>query len=434
MSANKRLLMLAAAIALAVLYCGVARGESDEVKKFKKTWAEAGRFVANQVGAVKDLLRFPSGEAAQVLLDYVFQPKVAAEAKDAAFKGLVRMRGYSDVVKVVRENATESKSWQARAACCRMLGQMEDEDCVVILNKCIFDKHWQVQLAAAQAVVAYRQKSSVAALIEALQKAEGRLAHDIMDALRKITNQTGLERPEDWKNWWDSNKEEWTAPLPPEEGSYEEEQQREAERGEDGSFRTYSEYPIYGTEVGRSKAIIFVIDTSGSMRVAGMWGKPERKITRLEAVKKELKQVIDNQLSKDARFNIVTFGSEIKPWKTKLVKASSSSRKNAKKFIDSLKPDGMTNTYAAIKQCYADNDVDTVYFLSDGCPTIPPMSVEEILSMVRGETTNRGVVFHTIAFLIGKGEEYKVIENKSKMKRLMRDLAGATGGNYKEIE
>ena len=119
--------------------------------------------------------------------------------------------------------------------------------------------------------------------------------------------------------------------IPVDEDSVEGARRRGEESGpSSGGFRTGVEFPIYGTEVGRSKAIIFVIDTSGSMKVAGMWGKPEKKITRLQAVKNELKDVIDNQLSSQARFNIITFADDVKPWKKKLVKASKSAKKSAK--------------------------------------------------------------------------------------------------------
>jgi hypothetical protein len=432
MKISKRLLAVSF-IAIALLFSGAHAG-SEAVEKFKKTWAEAGKFVANQVGAVKDLCRYPTPEAAKTLLDVVFKEKVRAEAKDAAFKGLKGMQGYPKVVKVIRENSTEHRSWQARAACCRLLGKIDDEQSVTRLNKCLSDKHWQVQIAAAEAVRAYRKKSSVEALVNALQKATGRAAADMMRALTDITEEKDLTTGEDWKNWWDAHKDKWSVPPELEEGSYAEAEKRDPNFGKDGKYRTSSGFPIYGTEVGRSKAVIFVIDTSGSMRVEGKWGESGKKTSRLNAVKEELKKVIEKQLANDAKFDVVTFANVVKPWKNKLVKASKGNRKSAKKFVDGLKPDGMTNTYAALKHCYDDKSVDTVYFLSDGCPTIPPMASEQIMSMVRGEATNRGIVIHTIAFLVGRGEDFGVVENKSKMKKLMRDIAEATKGNYKELE
>ncbi|TET37517.1 MAG: VWA domain-containing protein [Planctomycetota bacterium] len=420
-------------ITIALLY-GSVHAESEAVKKFRKTWAEAGKFTANQVGAVRELCRYPTPETAQVLLDVIFQEKVCPEAKDAAFKGLKGMQGYPKVVKVIRENSTEHRSWQARAACCRLLGKMDDEESVTRLNKCLSDKHWQVQTAAAEAVRAYRKKSSVEALVNALQKATGRAAADMMRALNEITEEKDLTSAEDWKNWWDSHKDKWSVPPELEEGSYAEAEKRDPNFGKDGKYRTSSGFPIYGTEVGKAKAVIFIIDTSGSMRVEGKWGKSGKKTSRLNAVKEELKKVIDEQLSNNAKFNIVTFANEVKPWKSKLVKASRGNRKSAKKFVQGLKPDGMTNTYAVLKHCYDDKNVDTVYFLSDGCPTINPMAPEQIMAMVRGEATNRGIVIHTIAFLVGRGEDFGVIENKSKMKKLMRDIAEATKGKYKELE
>jgi hypothetical protein len=201
--------------------------------------------------------------------------------------------------------------------------------------------------------------------------------------------------------------------------------------------KTVPPSPIYG-EI-KSKNVVFVIDTSRSMSIEGPWGEDRKKMSRLEIVKIELKKVLDTQIGKDSMFNIITFAQEVKAWKSQPVKGSQENSQSAKKFVDSLKPEGLTYTYGALMESLNNRGADTIYFLSDGEPTYPPDKVDEIdrpsiLGKMRSLNRFRNVTIHTIAFLVGEGRDFGIDENKSLCAEFMEKLSNETGGTYKKIE
>jgi len=72
------------------------------------------------------------------------------------------------------------------------------------------------------------------------------------------------------------------------------------------------------------------------------------------------------------RFNIVTFADEARTWRRRSVEASAKRVGEAKRWIkETFRPGGQTNTFAAIEVAFAvDEDLDTIFFLSDGDPTV----------------------------------------------------------------
>jgi hypothetical protein len=175
------------------------------------------------------------------------------------------------------------------------------------------------------------------------------------------------------------------------------------------------------------------------MSIEGLWGEDRKKMSRLEIVKIELKKVLDTQIGKDCMFNIITFAQEVKPCKTQPVKGSRENIDSAKKFVDSLKPEGLTYTYGALMESLNNRDADTIYFLSDGEPTYPPDKVDEvdrpsILGKMRSLNRFRNVTIHAIAFLVGEGKDFQIDENKTLCAEFMEKLASETHGSYKKIE
>src|SRR5262245_52016301 len=132
--------------------------------------------------------------------------------------------------------------------------------------------------------------------------------------------------------------------------------------------------------------------------------------TRMTIVKEELKRTIDH-LEPYVNFNIVAFATAVKRWKDKLVPANVLNKSAAKDFVDGIgaiggasKEDlaqaglvgaanldmGKTNTYGALMTAMGvpisqqgqktvttavqdkayKTEVDTIFFLSDGRPTV----------------------------------------------------------------
>jgi hypothetical protein len=406
-----------------------AVAQSEAVKKFREEWEKSKDFPENQKEAIENLAREYSLEAVKEILNVAFSESVSYQASDAAYAALLRMQT-AEIIEYLTKEVTSHNDWRVRAVVARLLGEYRNRSVVSGLLGALADKKWEVRLGAAKALRNYRLRDVIEPLIEAMQKESGTLIDEMSQTLRIITGEA-LDEPADWKNWWNSKKATFQVPEEGKEGS------ETAGSGKSPEVRTVAPSPIYGQI--KSKNVIFVIDTSRSMSIEGLWGEDRKKMSRLEIVKIELKKVLDTQIGKDCMFNIITFAQEVKPWKTQPVKGSRENIDSAKKFVDSLKPEGLTYTYGALMESLNNRDADTIYFLSDGEPTYPPDKVDEvdrpsILGKMRSLNRFRNVTIHAIAFLVGEGKDFQIDENKTLCAEFMEKLASETHGSYKKIE
>ncbi|MHC4956531.1 MAG: VWA domain-containing protein, partial [Planctomycetota bacterium] len=193
-------------------------------------------------------------------------------------------------------------------------------------------------------------------------------------------------------------------------------------KGERMSVSTYYNFKIF------SDRVLFVIDTSGSMK----W--LESPPQRIDIAKKELFKAIKS-LDAKTLFNVMTFSSDIHMWRKKgEVEASEDNIQDSLLWLKNrLLPRGGTNTYGALMSSIRDNPkVDTVFFLSDGLPSSGEMEVqEEILVALRDENRFRKVKFNTIALVFGKSKIEKAwkYEDPEEMGAFMRRIAEETGGH-----
>ena len=123
-----------------------------------------------------------------------------------------------------------------------------------------------------------------------------------------------------------------------------------------------------------AKDVTFVFDTSGSMNDAD----------KIEQARRALQTLLSN-LRPDDRFNIVTFASDIKPFRDGLTPATKANLDAARAFIADIKAVGGTNIEAALAKSLEGADEKTkrpqqVVFLTDGLPTVGETSVEKLLN------------------------------------------------------
>ena len=123
-----------------------------------------------------------------------------------------------------------------------------------------------------------------------------------------------------------------------------------------------------------AKDVTFVFDTSGSMNDAD----------KIEQARRALQTLLSN-LRPDDRFNIVTFASDVKPFRDGLTPANKANLDAARAFIADIKAVGGTNIEAALAKALEGADAKTkrpqqVVFLTDGLPTVGETSVEKLLN------------------------------------------------------
>jgi hypothetical protein len=326
-----------------------------------------------------------------------------------------------------------------RMAACDAIAKLKVKELGPAVTRLLEDDEWQVQTAAIEAVAVLRPQQAVQPLID-LMRESGRLRTECADALFRITALDFGVDPEKWQQQWTKlmSIDGWRIPTD------EELAQKIASRKKyDAFYGKKDETNSFAGIPTTSTNVLFVIDVSGSMddlvvEVDKFREYRDRK--RFTIVQTELLNTIET-LSKDTNFNIVAFATDLDPWKKRLVPANVVNRDSAKQFVERLKPiggsesqelaasglggsanlaAGKTNTLKALlygfgidpekpkkkaavtgydkKAIKEKRPLDTIYFLSDGRPSvgklIEPM---EILAEVRKHNDLYRMVIHTIA-------------------------------------
>ncbi|MCA8966177.1 MAG: HEAT repeat domain-containing protein, partial [Planctomycetes bacterium] len=347
-----------------------------------------------------------------------------------------------------------------RLAAVDAAGALKLTDASEALTKLLGDDEWQVQSAAISALSVLRPQPAVQPLIDLMRKS-GRLRVECADALFKITGMDFGVDPDRWQEQWSKlmTIPGWRIPTDEELAKKAESRKKyDAFYGKKEQTNAFVGIPTTSTNV------LFIIDVSGSMddlvvEVEKFQGYADRK--RFTIVQTELLNTIES-LTPDTNFNIVAFATDLDIWKKNgLVAANVVNRESAKSFVRRLKPiggseaqdlaasglggaanlaAGKTNTIKALlypfhvdpdkppkavaagadKQAL-DSPLDTVYFLSDGRPSVGKIiDVNEILREVRKYNEVYRIVIHAIA--IGDFQ-----------KAFLKNLAEENGGVFVDL-
>lgn len=170
----------------------------------------------------------------------------------------------------------------------------------------------------------------------------------------------------------------------------------------------------YGIDI-HSQRMMFIIDHSGSME--DYWGG----MSRLARAKLELIKVI-RELPEETEFAIMFYETNVRIWRKSLVTATESNKLEAINFVRRLGFGDRTNTYGALRQALTfDKDLETVFLLTDGQPTIgETVEPQKILVDILGRNRFRHLNFNTIGIAVNPNTE-----------AFLRQLATGTGGEYR---
>lgn len=133
------------------------------------------------------------------------------------------------------------------------------------------------------------------------------------------------------------------------------------------------------------KDLVLVLDTSGSMR-----GE------KMEQARASIDYCLEHLGAQD-RFNLITFGTEIRPFRPTVVAASQDNVVAAREYADEVVASGRTNISGALAAGLAGQAdpgrMRMVIFLTDGTPTAGEMNPERIVERIPTLNTSRARIF-----------------------------------------
>jgi HEAT repeat protein len=420
--------------------------ENDLYLKKEKEWNEHNERVKSLSGsqdAIAEALgKTKDPDAAKWLANDALKDKSwRTRAAVAAALGVSPADG--SLVNAALLGAVKDSDARVRAAAIEALGRRGWKDAVAAILAAMKDDSWQVRVAAAESLAKLQPREAVGPLIARLQEEQGRLREDIDRALKAITGVSFKGDPLGWKGWWELNgaawdkgelakKEEPKDPAPGPNG-------KPADPKAGGGTTTF-----YGIET-KSKNLIFVVDVSGSMAEPASAGwKPDvdsgkgggapqgpKGNRKIDVARWELARAI-NLLPEDAKFNIITFSTDLKVYSpTKMLVATKAVKAQAVAFAEKLEPDAGTNIHDALEKAFelagagpnkADanfkDGVDTIFFMTDGMPTVGKSTDGvKIADLVKKWNAIRRIRIHCVG--VGTHAE-----------DLLKRLADESGGTY----
>ena len=333
--------------------------------------------------------------------------------------------------------ALKSPHWPVRVVAADIFGATRDPEVIRSLTPLLRDNFLEVQLAATHALRQIGGREVVEALIKDFSRFEGRVLDDVSDALLWLTGEDFGTSKVSWEAWWQSKGKD--AEI------------RGISRDEFDQIREESRNNTTGTYYGLrviSKFVTFIVDISGSMEEpyevdsiklpggrkgkrggtgvaeedeTSEGGKKKEVLPKIEVARRELVRVLDG-IPEGTQFNIIPFESSFTPWRPALVQMDEDVRLQSIEFVKQLNPRGMTNVFDTLASALEDPEVNTIYFLSDGAPTMGKITEPQgILDRIRELNAERKVKIHTIGFHLDPGAA-----------SLMRRLAEENHGDFVE--
>ena len=283
---------------------------------------------------------------------------------------------------------TTNDKLEVRVAAVQQLAKQKN---TAELLKALDSADWSVRLAALEGLESVRTPEIVGTLIARMQQEVGRMQVEFAEVLWRLTGQPFHTQALAWKGWWEKNS---TGFQPISEAELAKRQADEDAR----RLKRISKASFFGIRI-KSHRVIFILDVSGSMneltrgQYVGKNGEP-----RITVAKRELSRCID-ALEPDSLFNMVVFSSGVDKWMAEGIADSKGvTREEAKSYVDKLAANGGTNLYGALQSAFEDQDVDTIFVLSDGEPSVGEVTDPgAIREHVKEWNEHRGIEINSIA-------------------------------------
>ena len=364
-----------------------------------------------------------------------------------AAMGLLYSQGGSREKKLF-EKGIRNRAWQVRLLSLRTLARLKHRRIVDYAIRALDDPDPRVQVTAVRILLDRGGREVIMPLILHIDTARGRVKDDIVDALTRLTGKDMGPSTFQWEGWWEQKGKTIKVLA---RCSAEEFTRLKQKLAEDSNTVAY-----HGLRV-LSERFIFIFDSSESMKEkyvppderkddpgrAGSAGgtvvvdplnpdsqvQKEKLQSKLAVAQKNLKKVL-NGLKDGKRFDIIQFESIITDFiraklekePDKLAVLNLQTRQKALAFVDQAKAQGQTYMLKALETAFQNEEVDTIYLLSDGAPTPPEKAgMTVILARLRKLNRLRSVKINTIGF-----------DLKQKEKEFLRALADEHFGVFIE--
>jgi len=284
-------------------------------------------------------------------------------------------------VRVPLERVAErSPRWEAASMALRAIHFCDTEDSPQGLRRLLKHKRWQVRLALAEALRAYRHKHAVDLLIQLLGDKRLRVRSMAEDHLELLTGESLGQSQKAWGRWRSAQGSELQ--LRPREIS--------VYRPFRPSDRKYAHKDYYGLHVA-SDRLVFVLDKSESMYYGLFDGVIEEMQAHLESA------------GPTTKFNVIEFAETPKPWQSKLVAANAANVSQAVAFLKRDMPYGPTNVVDSLRLAMRDEEMDAIILLSDGLPNRgDPSEPRAIIEAIAKENRYTRLAIHTVLLLTGR--------------------------------
>lgn len=294
-------------------------------------------------------------------------------------------------------------AYEVRVAALEVLSTVDGDEALAALEAGLGDDCWSVRLTAMRGLARRLDPAAVPPLIERLRREGGRMKEEAGAALAALTG-VGLPPDADrWAEWWEREKSRFVAP----------ERAAKPADEEAGSVATFHSIPVI------SQGVAFVLDHSRSMRRRLDRGEDT---TKAELVETELRKTLD-RLDAPARLFLVAFGTEPAVFLPRPVPATPVARHRALEWLHDLEPQGRTNLYDSLRLALAQEEIDTIFVLTDGAPSAGEERTRTgILEGVARLNRYRKAVIHTVE--IGGETTGKRWEG------FLAELAKRHGGRY----
>lgn len=350
-------------------------------------------------------------------------------------------------------SALADTDWRIRMGAVEGIGFGGDPGMIPELRRCLIrGEEPIVAETAVEAIARIGTRDAVEPLIDSLKVGRLRARQKARAALKGLAKSL-FEQEKDyhvdpnlWTSWWKKVKDGINPDDPAYKGS---------------ETASYFKFPI------QSDRVLFILDVSGSMKwpdapdESGI--KPaDWKERRIDKAHKELFKAL-RDLAKQNRgkipakhaksndtsdlptvvgengeepptlFNVATFAGVVTPWQKSAVLASEENVEAAIKWLEVQFPRGGTATFDALAFGLAQPEIDTIYFLSDGVPSLGRFEEREtILSEVRKLNRFRRVTIHTVALIIGLSpiESARKYEDPDDMADIMSRIASENQGEF----